>query len=213
MSEQKPFDGYQASFEAPGERRGMSGCAKVALIVVVLGFIAVLVSCVGGGYYFWNGVKQDPQQVRELGNDILECQFSDELDPLVGLDYFFVRCAIFGGPEKGTFMLVDSQFADAKEMGDQFEEGFTGEFESGQEGSEGLSEETKVIETEKIEVTIQGKKTEIQFDKAQGVESGKTYWQFFALLKGKQNPTFMAAKLLEENYSKEKIISVLEGIK
>ena len=213
MSQPKPFDGYQASFEAPGERRGMSGCAKLALVLFGLCFLAMLVTCVGGGYYFYTGVKQDADEIRVLGNDILVCQFSDELEPLVGLDYFFMRAAIFGGPEQGTFMLVDSRFADAKDVGEGFGDSFNADFQAEQDGSDGLTEETEVMETEEVEVAIQGKQTKIQLDKTKGVDSGKIYWEFFALAQGKQYPTFIAAKLREEAFPKEKIVRYLEAIK
>lgn len=45
MSEYKPpqyGDQYKAPYDAPGERRGMSGCAKAFLILGILGVVALL---------------------------------------------------------------------------------------------------------------------------------------------------------------------------
>jgi hypothetical protein len=210
MSETKPYGGgYQAPYDTPGERRGMSGCAKAFLILGALGIAALLACCVGGWFYMRSAIVTDATEVRSVADDIVDWDFNGELEGRFAARFFFARVAILGERDKGIVMVVDSQFADARDMGRRMDEQFEGQMQTDDE----LTEETEVIEEGSREVTIKGETVQLQFNKTQGVDSGKIYWEVVGVVPGTEHSAFVFVKVLEETYSEEEVLRRFEGIR
>jgi len=117
--------------------------------------------------------------------------------------------AALADPDKGFLMVVDTKFADAKDMGRQMDD----QFRSQMETNDDLSEETEVIEKGEREVQIKGETYTLQFDKTRGKDSGKEYWEVLAVVPGKEYPAFVMLKVLADVYEEEAIISRFENLK
>ena len=80
------------------------------------------------------------------------------------------------------------------------------------DSDEDMLENTTVLEEGSREVTVRGETVRLQFNKTQGTESGKIYWEVLGIVQGNENPTFVMLKLLEEAFPEEEIIRRFENI-
>ena len=213
MSEYKPTDGSQKQvpYDTPAERKGMSGCAKAALIIGGLGVVSLLVCCVGGFFYFRSAVVTDPVKVNEIAKKIITWDFNDELEGQFGVDMFFARMALKMDPTKGMFMVADSRFADAEDAQAQFEQQIEGQL-SGDQNSE-LSEKTTLVEKKEHELAIKGKTIKFVLNKTVGEDSQQEYWEVTSLVPGNDHTTFLLIKVLNSAYSEQDIVDRLQSIR
>ncbi len=210
MSESKPYSGdYQSPYDAPGERRGMSGCLKAFLILGGLGIAAMLACCVGSWVYMSRALVMEPPQVRDVANEILEWPFNEAMQGKVAARFFFARFAMMGDADKGFLMVADSKYADAENMGRDLE----GRFEGQMQTDEDLLEDTELIEAGKREVLVKGETISLQFNRTRGQDSGKDYWEVVGVVPGKENPTFVMLKVLDEAFGEEEILRNFENIR
>lgn len=211
MAEGKPEYGgnYQAPYDSPGERRGMSGCTKAFLIIGGLGIAACLACCVGGWFYIRSAVVTDPAEVKQMADQIVDWEFNEELNGKFGMNMIVARVAVMGDPAVGMMLLVDSKYADPEDMSKEIEGQFETEFNS---DDNSFMEETDVIERGDRDIEIQGQTYNIQFNKSRGKTSGKEYWQVLAVIPGKAHPAFIMLEVLAENYDEEEIIRRFESL-
>ncbi|MGI9519295.1 MAG: hypothetical protein ACR2NP_19750, partial [Pirellulaceae bacterium] len=139
-------------YDAPGERRGMSGCLKAFIIVLVVGVIALLSCCIIGAVYFSRGITQEPAKVREIAGNVINWEFNNELDPVFAVNYFFARVAVLADPEKGMILIADSKYAPAEDIGKQIDQSVRGEIDSG----DADFEDTVVVEAGERDILIKG---------------------------------------------------------
>ncbi len=199
----------KTSFEPPSDqpsaKKGMSGCAKAAIVVAVLGIIAFGICCVGGGFLILRSGTDDPVRVKAISDSILSWDGNERLTPILAVDAWIVRFAMFGDEAKGQIFIADSRLGNTEQTGQQMRGQMKAQFQQ--------FEDTSIVEQETREFTIKGKPTEMMFNQAKGNESGELYWEIGGVVEGNDYPTFIFMRVLQSEFLEDDVIAMIESIR
>ncbi|GAF72861.1 unnamed protein product [marine sediment metagenome] len=203
----------------PPRKSGMSGGAKLLIVLGVGGGLLVLLCCgglIGFGVYMAGGMSQDPEVVREKTGEIAQIEIPDGLDPKMSFDVKF--------PVKGRMMLwtvyldegtesvlVLFALAAASASGDQ-EEMRRAMDQSLQQQGMGEQEGITVEESHTKEVEIRGETATFTIAKGVGEESGRPRIQVTGVFQGETGPAILMLNADAEKYTEEQIVEMLDSI-
>ncbi len=201
------YSTFQVPYQKPTPDKRLSGCAKMTLAVSALGVLFLVLICVAGSLFVRQSLTRQPEQVRQLGSQILDWDPPATLPPLAGMDVWIARFVFFGDPPRGLAMWGDSRFMN----GDPLKEQMQDQIQADVGGKQ--FEETRTIEAGIRQFTIRGESTELTFNQTQGKTSGNRYWELLGVVPGRRHPVFLYLRLRQDEYTEQNIDAMIQSIR
>jgi len=202
-------------------RPGMSGTTKV-LLGMGIGCGVLVLLCCGffGASTFWlvrtaqKALTEDPGEIRRLTDEIVNIKIPDSLPPKAGMDLSlpfvgtqFMTWVSYGVEDhNGLFMAQFSE--ELVKQGDMQAQWKDSMRQSGQKEWDDI----KVEESDKIELTVNGKAATFTINKGQDSKS-KEVWQVMGSFAGKGGPAMFVMKANTEEFSREQLGEILNSMK
>lgn len=196
--------------EGEGKRRGMSTAMKIVLGLMGGGFLLALLCCGVGYAFIGNTVTRDPDKVRDTAAKIVVMEIPEFWLPMMSVNVMGVQRMVYYYAEtkQGVLALVgfaaqvpDNREAFEKEMLKQIEK------------NPGLPlEETREVESSKIEIEIRGESIPFELKRTEGVVSGTFYSELSGSFDGNDNIAFIYIKVPEDDFSEDDMRDMLKSI-
>ena len=205
----------------PPPKTGMSGGAKLLIILGVGGGILVLLCCGGAiGTMVYMGtsmVSDKPDVVVAKTDEIIQIEIPDQLEPKMSFDFKVP----FSGQrvmlwtvyldEETQSVLILFAMQNASASGDPEEMRRAMDQQLSQQGMGG-QEEIRIEESYTKDVEIRGEKATFTISKGVGEDSGKPRIQVMGVFKGETGAVILMLNVDAEKYTEEEVIEMLDSI-
>ncbi len=204
----------------PPPKTGMSGGAKLLIILGVGGGILVLLCCGGGiGMMVYMGtsmISDKPDVVVAKTDEIIQIEIPDGLEPKMSFDVKFpiygriMLLVAYADEESSSFLaLFTLEKASASQNQEQMRRQMDQQLR--QQGMGG-QEEITIEESYTKDVEIRGETATFTISKGVGEDSGKPRIQVVGVFQGETGAVILMVNVDAEKYTEEQIVEMIESI-
>jgi hypothetical protein len=220
MSMDEPYISPE-SMEPYPPRRGMSGGARVLIVLGVV-FLVLIVLCCAGAivlfFYLKESTSDDPVVVRQVTAKIVQIDIPEELQPAFSLDMkvpfsdrtFMV--AAFYADKASQSILVLAMPGEALTGRNQEQLRVQIDQSLRQQGL-GPDEKLRRLDYGEKEIQVRGQPVKFGFATVEEVESGKKRREVTGVFQGENGPVMFIMLVDPEVFDDERITGIIESIR
>ncbi len=203
-------DPFASPYYGRPEKQKGSGCFKVVLITCLVGLVALVGCCIGGGFYIKNSFITEPADLEQLSRDLIDWEFNNEIATAFGVDTFILQMVLKTDPEKGVIIMMQPGSFAGLTVGQRIDGAQQREI---QFGGDSETEKTVVLERGERTIDVGEHKLVLEFNQTEGVRSKRKFWEVSGVFPGKNGAVIGLIQVRESAYSDVDIENRIRAIK